>query len=304
VADPAARHRSNARGAWFTDTTCIDCDTCVQLAPSLFAHRGGQVVVAQQPGSGADDRLAATRALHACPVGAIGGEPVKPRPDAPLFPLHLGATEAGAGVYYCGYASPDSFGASAYLVTRPEGNLMIDAPRFVAPLARAIAGLGGIAHVLLSHQDDVADAARWAREHGARVWIHERERGAAPFATDLVRGDDPAAPTAIADGVVAIPVPGHTRGSLMFLVDDDALFTGDSLHWSRALGRLSAFPDACWYSWDAQAASLARLAAHHRFGWILPGHGDRRRLGAAEAHAQVVALVERMGAAPDGEGEY
>src|SRR5262249_35644198 len=236
---------------------------------------------------------------------AIGGDPIKPGPGAPLFPLHLGDTDGGgAGVHYCGYASPDSYGASAYLVTRRGGNLLIDAPRFVAPLARAIAGLGGIADVLLTHQDDVADAARWAGEHGARVWIHERDRRAAPFATDLVRGDDPAAPTAIADGVVAIPVPGHTRGSLMFLVDDDALFTGDSLHWSRAYGRLSAFPDVCWYSWDAQRASLAALAAHHRFGWILPGHGDRRRLAAEDAHAQVVALVGRMRAAPDGEGEY
>jgi glyoxylase-like metal-dependent hydrolase (beta-lactamase superfamily II) len=104
--------------------------------------------------------------------------------------------------------------------------------------------------------------------------------------------------------VLAIPTPGHTRGSVMFLIDDDALFTGDSLYWSRALGCLSAFPDACWYSWDVQRASLARLAREHSFGWILAGHGDRRRLGAADARAQVEALVERMRSDPDGLGDY
>jgi glyoxylase-like metal-dependent hydrolase (beta-lactamase superfamily II) len=90
----------------------------------------------------------------------------------------------------------------------------------------------------------------------------------------------------------------------MFKLDDDALFTGDSLYWSRAKERLSAFPDACWYSWDAQIASLERLAREHAYGWILAAHGDRRRLGAAEARAQTTALVARMRADPEGEGDY
>jgi glyoxylase-like metal-dependent hydrolase (beta-lactamase superfamily II)/ferredoxin len=295
MASPRARHAGNAAGPWFVDTTCIDCDTCNQLAPDVFAHVRAQVVVARQP-AGEAEQVAATRALLACPVGAIGGAPVADR--AALFPQHLGDTPRGSGLYYCGYNDEASFGGNAYLVRRARGNLLIDAPRFVAPLAAAIDAL---AHVLLTHQDDVADAARWARERGARVWIHEHDRRAAPFATDVIRGEGP---TIIDDGVIAIPVPGHTHGSVMFLVDDDALFTGDSLYWSRAAARLSAFPDATWYSWDAQIASLERLAAAHRFAWVLPGHGDRRQLSPDDAHAQLRALIQRMRSDPDLEGDY
>jgi glyoxylase-like metal-dependent hydrolase (beta-lactamase superfamily II)/ferredoxin len=279
---------------WTVRATCIDCDACCQHAPSVFAHRGGQVVVAQPPGP--DEAAAATRALLACPVGAILG----PRAPGAGFPHHLGDT-AASGVFVCGYNSEDAYGGNAFLVRRASGNLLVDGPRFAAPLVRAIDAMGGVAHVLVTHADDVGDAEAWAARYGARVWIHERDRRAAPFATDVLRGD---APKAIDDGVVAIATPGHTRGSVMFLIDDDALFTGDSLYWSRAAERLSAFPDACWYSWDEQIASLERLAREHTFGWILAAHGDRRRLGGDVARAEVLALVERMRADPDGEGEY
>jgi glyoxylase-like metal-dependent hydrolase (beta-lactamase superfamily II)/ferredoxin len=276
---------------WRVRDTCIDCDACCQHAPTLFAHQGGKVEVTRQPAP--DEQAAATRALLACPVGAIQGAPLAES----VLPHHLGDT-ATASVFVCGYNSEDAYGGNAFLARRARGNLLVDGPRFAAPLVKQI---DAVAHVLVTHSDDVGDAARWAERFGARVWIHERDRRAAPFATDILRGD---APTPIDDGVVAIPVPGHTRGSVMFLVDDDALFTGDSLYWSRALGRLSAFPDACWYSWDAQIASLERLAREHTFGWILAAHGDRRRLGADVARAQVRALTERMRANPDGEGDY
>jgi glyoxylase-like metal-dependent hydrolase (beta-lactamase superfamily II)/ferredoxin len=277
--------------AWTVRDTCIDCDACCQHAPSVFAHGARQVVVAKQPSR--DEREAATRALLTCPVGAITGEPVR----EVVLPQHLGATSS-ASIHVCGYNSEDAYGGNAFLVRRARGNLLVDGPRFAAPLVREI---DSIAHILITHGDDVGDAKQWAERFGARVWIHEGDHRAAPFATDVLRGDGP---TAIDDGVLAIPTPGHTRGSVMFLVDDDALFTGDSLYWSRARERLSAFPDACWYSWPQQIESLARLARDHAFGWILAGHGDRRRLGASEARAQVLALVERMRADPDGEGDY
>jgi len=58
-----------------------------------------------------------------------------------------------------------------------------------------------------------------------------------------------------------------------------------------------------WYSWTEQAASLDRLAAH-RFAWVLPGHGDRRRGDGATMHAQLVDLVARMRRGRRGEGEW
>jgi glyoxylase-like metal-dependent hydrolase (beta-lactamase superfamily II) len=115
---------------------------------------------------------------------------------------------------------------------------------------------GGIAHILLSHRDDVADADKYARQFGARVWIHREDLSAAPYATDVL--DDGSA-TPIAAGVRAIPMPGHTRGSVVYLLDDCVLFSGDSLAWSPRARDLIAFRDACWYSWAELTGSLGRL---------------------------------------------
>jgi glyoxylase-like metal-dependent hydrolase (beta-lactamase superfamily II) len=167
---------------------------------------------------------------------------------------------------------------------------MIDSPRLVTALARRIEAMGGIAHILLTHQDDVADAEQWADRFGARVWIHEQERHAAPSATGILRGD---APTEIRPGLRAIPVPGHTRGSVVFLLEDRFLFTGDSLYYDRSAERLSAFRRQCWYSWTAQRASLTRLL-EERFEWVLAGHGDRVHAEPAELQRQLAALVARM----------
>ena len=42
------------------------------------------------------------------------------------------------GVYYCGYNSEKSYGGSAWLVAREEGNVMIDSPRFDPKLVMRI----------------------------------------------------------------------------------------------------------------------------------------------------------------------
>lgn len=113
-----------------------------------------------------------------------------------------------------------------------------------------------------------------------------------PAATDVIRGT---APVEVADGVLAVPVPGHTAGSTVFCVDGTWLFTGDSLAWSHGRADLTAFGDACWYSWAEQARSLARLAGTVRFSWVLPGHGARAHLDPDDAHRRLLALVARMG---------
>jgi glyoxylase-like metal-dependent hydrolase (beta-lactamase superfamily II)/ferredoxin len=284
MADPRRRHPANAPGAWFVDTTCIDCDACRQLAPGVFDGTGlGQSAVARQPAT-ADEERAAERALVACPTASIGAQGRHVQTEG-LFPQPI-----EDGVFYCGYNSEDSYGANAFLAVRPDGNLLVDSPRFAAPLVREIERLGGVRHLLLTHQDDVADADRFARHFQARVWIHAADARAAPFATERLEGTE-AVP--VAPGVLAIPVPGHTRGSVAYLADSRYLFTGDSLYWSRARQDLGAFRDACWYSWEAQADSLERLA-QHRFEWVLAGHGDRHRLSPDEMNRRLLALVARM----------
>ena len=56
---------------------------------------------------------------------------------------------------------------------------------------------------------------------------------------------------------------------------------------------LVAFRDACWYSWSALTASLAKLA-DCRFEWLLPGHGWPIHLPADEMNTRLLALVARM----------
>src|SRR5262249_23157394 len=271
MADPGRRHRANAPGPWFVDTTCIDCDASAQCAPWMFDHVDAQAVGVRQPAT-PEEEGDAPRALLTRPPRPVGPNRHTP-PRAHLYPPHLADPALGSGVCYCGYNSADSYGANAYFVRRPGGNLLVDAPRWVRPLARKLEDAGGLAHVLLTHRDDVADAERYAAHFGARVWIHEADRDAAPYATDTFAGRDPTAP---ARGVLAVPLPGHTRGSMAYLVDDQALFSGDSLYFSRGLGRLSAFSRATWYSWKEQAASLGRLAAH-AFAWVPPRPAARPR---------------------------
>ncbi len=278
------RDPRNAEGAWFVDTRCIDCGTCRDLVPELFAEVNGQSVVAVQPAR-ADAEHQAWLAAEACPTQSIGRSPRTPRPRG-LFPLNVEGP-----VFDLGHTSEASFGATSYLVLRPEGNLMVDAPRFTRALTAPLDAMGGVAQVLLTHRDDVADAARWAGRYGSRVWIHEADRRAAPCATDLLRGEEPAA---IAPGVIAVPLPGHTKGSVAFAVDGTWLFTGDSLAWDQRRHDLTAFRGVCWYSWEEQTRSLARLAEATTFSWVLPGHGARVQLDAEDAHRRLLGLVERM----------
>src|SRR5262249_13554891 len=268
---------------WYIDTNCIDCGASAEVAPGLVVERGGQCVFARQPATPAEE-TAAFRAMLVCPTASVRNESRR-RPPRDLFPQ-----EVTPGVWRCGYNAADSFGAHAWFVARPDGNLLVDAPRWADAVVAFVAAKGGLAHVLLTHRDDVAAAERYARHFGARVWIHADDRDAAPFATDLLRGR---APALIAPGVRAIPVPGHTAGSVVYLVDERWLFTGDSLAWSAERRDLTAFRDACWYSWAEQTRSLAALA-EHPFAWVFPGHGGSVHLPAAAMNGRLRALVQRM----------
>jgi glyoxylase-like metal-dependent hydrolase (beta-lactamase superfamily II) len=280
------RNPESAPGDWYIDTNCIDCGAACHVAPGLIVERNGKSVFARQPVT-PEERIAAWRAVLVCPTSSVRSETKQPRPDSIVFPQAL--TE---NVWRCGFNARSSFGAHSYFVTRPDGNLLVDSPRFAGELVTWIADAGGIAHILLSHQDDVADAGKYAERFGARVWIHHHDRDAAPYASDLFEGE---CERRIVPGLLAIPVPGHTRGSVVYLLEDRVLFSGDSLAWSMRAQDLVAFRDACWYSWSALTASLAKLAAY-RFEWLLPGHGWPAHREAAEMQARLQALVARMGA--------
>lgn len=287
MANPERKHPDNVPGHWFVDESCIDCDASRQCAPDIFGHVAGQSVVIRQPET-EDEVQRAARALLICPTASIGvaGDAGSLRPHFDgLFPF-----EIEDGVFLCGFNSPRSYGANSFLIRRPGGNFLVDAPRYVRRLLHRLEDLGGVADILLTHRDDVADARQYAEHFDARVWIHEDDRDAAPFATEILRGRER---RRVRGDMVAIPVPGHTRGSVVYHLEDRYLLTGDSLYWSRSLGALSAFRSACWYSWEEQTSSLESLL-DLRFEWVLAGHGDRRRDAPEAMRASLARLVERM----------
>jgi glyoxylase-like metal-dependent hydrolase (beta-lactamase superfamily II) len=278
-----ARNPASAKGDWYIDDRCIDCAASREVAPGLIVERRGKSVFARQPETEEDTR-AAWRAALLCPTASIGKQGRREQPPD-LFPQEL-----ERGIYRCGYNARSSFGAHSYFIRRTEGNVLIDSPRYVAKLVEAFERMGGVADVLLSHQDDVADADKYADRFRARVWIHEDDRAAAPYATNLLEGTEK---TDIGGSLTAIPVPGHTRGSVAFLWQDHYLFSGDSLAWSRETEDLIAFREACWYSWSELKSSLRRLA-DYRFELILPGHGHSVHLPAAEMSRRLKALAAGM----------
>jgi glyoxylase-like metal-dependent hydrolase (beta-lactamase superfamily II)/ferredoxin len=276
---------TNIPGSWFVDSTCIDCDTCRQLAPRVFGEADDHSFVQSQPEPG--DERAALHALLACPTGSIGTHGAnRAKTVIGDFPLLI-----ENNVHYCGFTSPKSFGGSSYFIQHPDGNWLVDSPKFLPQLVKKLQSLGGISQIFLTHRDDVADADKYAHHFGARRVIHREEFAAQPDAEQPIDGFEE---MLLAPDVLAIPTPGHTAGHMVLLYRNRYLFTGDHLAWDRARRRLTAFRDYCWHSWPQQQQSLARLLNYH-FEWVLPGHGDRIHLPAQAMRQQMMDLVARVG---------
>lgn len=287
MAQVRKRLPTNVAGNFFVDSTCINCDTCRQLAPHTFVEDGDFSAVQRQPET-EQEELQAYQALLACPVGSIGA--LAKKRDAlsqarETFPLHL-----EGGVYYCGFTSEQSYGAQSYFIQHQEGNWLIDCPRYLKHLVEAFKRLGGIRYIFLSHEDDVADAARYANQFGAARMIHEGDSEAMPGAEWIIRGID------VVDAMPqfrVIPVPGHTEGSLALLYDDRYLFTGDHVWWDREHRRLEV-PSVLVWNGDRLRSSTERLL-EYSFEWVLPGHGDRIQLPSHDMKDQVQKLLRRRG---------
>ena len=129
-------------------------------------------------------------ALQACPVAAIEtNRSLRSTTPVDGFPALIKEHPQGK-VYYCGWASRRSFGACSWLIIQPSGNVMVDVPRWSAPLARRIKAMGGLRFIVLTHRDDVADHERWARTFCCDRWIHAADADAAPQAEQLINGGD------------------------------------------------------------------------------------------------------------------
>lgn len=284
----------NVEGAFFVDTTCINCDTCRQLAPDSFEDAGEHSFVYSQPTT-QDAKVRATRALLSCPTGSIGCTVDNQSKDViGQFPLLL-----EDDVYYCGFNSPKSYGGNSFFIKHADGNWLIDSPKYLKNLVGKFEELGGIKYVFLTHQDDVADSDLYAEHFGASRIIHRSELRASPRAEIVIEGTTP---IDIHCDFKLIMTPGHTIGHMVLLYQEKFLFTGDHLYYSRDRKRLSAFHRHCWYSWEKQIESMKALA-NYNFEWVLAGHGDRVKLKPEEAHKQLLELVEVMQRTTDDDAE-
>jgi glyoxylase-like metal-dependent hydrolase (beta-lactamase superfamily II)/ferredoxin len=287
VAHVANRRSENIDGDLYVDLSCIDCDTCRWMAPTVFDRQGEMSAVYHQP-IDPTERLQAMQALLSCPTGSIGtiNKPEDIKQAQASLPLLV-----AENVYHCGYHSEKSYAAASYLIQHPDGNILIDSPRFTPPLVKQIAAMGGIKYLYLTHRDDVADHQKFHEHFGCDRILHQDD-----ITTDTksverqLQGVDPIELTA---DVLIIPVPGHSKGHTVLLYKNKFLFTGDHLAFRRQLGHLGGFRDFCWYSWAEQVRSMQKLASYD-FEWVLPGHGRRYHTDVATMHEQMDLCVNWM----------
>jgi glyoxylase-like metal-dependent hydrolase (beta-lactamase superfamily II)/ferredoxin len=282
------RLAENVQGDFFVDSTCIDCDACRQIAPASFRDHGGQSSVYRQPQNPGEQHRA-FMALVACPTASIGTVSRRSaHQGVEAFPVHV-----VDDVYFCGFTSEESFGAWAYLIVRPQeqgGNVLVDSPRFTAPLVKRIEQMGGVSLMYLSHIDDIADHAKFAAHFHCPRMMRADDGATALGIERVTTGNDP---LRIDGDLLSIPTPGHTRGHQVLLYRDRVLFTGDHLAWSPERKTLTAFYSVCWDSWAEQTRSMEKLLAY-RFEWVLPGHGRIHHGTADEMHEHLEGCVRWM----------
>ncbi len=270
MAQRSKAYPDNVPGAFFVDTSCIDCGTCYTMAPGVFLDAGDHSSVHRQPSE--TQRLQASMALLACPTGSIGSE------DKASMAEALGAfpDPIEDEVHFCGFTAENSFGAWSYFIQREAGNVMMDSPRAAQPLMKRIAEQGGVKMMVLSHQDDVADHAAFRERFECERIMHSGDRY--PGLERYIEGDDP---VQLDPDLLFIPTPGHTAGSACLLYRETFLFTGDHLWWNPKREMLSASKNFNWQSWPQQLKSLEKLL-DFEFRWVLPGHGASKRTDTPE----------------------
>jgi glyoxylase-like metal-dependent hydrolase (beta-lactamase superfamily II)/ferredoxin len=284
------RRPQNIGGDFYVDSTCIDCDTCRWMSPTVFRQMDEQSAVYHQP-TNESERLTALQALLACPTSSIGTveKPKDIKTVQQSFPILV-----AENVYHCGYHSENSYGAASYLIQLPEGNILVDSPRFTPPLVKRLEDLGTIRYMYLTHKDDVADHEKFVQAFHCQRILHQEDIVAGTRNVEIqLTGSEP---YQLTPDLLIIPVPGHTKGHTVLLYKNKFLFTGDHLAWSENLHQLAAFRDLCWYSWSEQTKSMHRLAKY-TFEWVLPGHGRRFHGDVETVRQQMSKCLEYMSAA-------
>lgn len=143
----------------------------------------------------------------------------------------------------------------------------------------------------LTHRDDVADHRKFHEHFGCDRILHRDEISSKTRNVEIqLTGTDD---YSLADDLLIISVPGHTKGHTILLYDNKFLFTGDHLAWSDNYHQLIAFRSVCWYSWSELVKSMAKLT-NYSFEWVLPGHGRRYHADARKMQQELAKCLDWM----------
>lgn len=191
---------------------------------------------------------------------------------------------------------PDIFGWSEFnenrnidfhsvLWVRPGGNVVID-PLPLSPHDEAhLNELGGLAHVVITNSDHVRDAARLARETGAKLMGPVQEAPDFPLACDrwLSDGDE------VVPGLVVFELDGSkSPGELALVLEGTTLITGDLIR-AHEGGALCLLPEKKLTNKTAAINSVRRLAALPGITAVLAGDGWPVFRGADAALREMLA---------------
>ncbi len=214
------------------------------------------------PGDEAADRYTG----HVDPDG-----PWQDREDGPLLVRKLSVEEMDNNVY-------------VLRCRRTGAALLIDAAARPERLREALGDRAPVAAVQThGHWDHVRAWPDLASDPGLAVWGHPGDAELFPAALD--RELAPGELLTVGDLTVeVIHVPGHTDGSLLYLVQGEArphLFSGDSL-----------FPGGPGNTWgDPERFRLIMDGLEREVfdrlpddTWVYPGHGDDTTIGAERPH--------------------
>jgi glyoxylase-like metal-dependent hydrolase (beta-lactamase superfamily II) len=197
--------------------------------------------------------------------------PWQDRRDGPLAVRKLSVEQMDNNVY-------------VIACVRTGAALLVDVAARPERLREALAGTSPIAAVQThGHWDHVRAWLDLAEDPGLAVWGHpgDAESYPAPLDRELAHGDV----LEVGDlAVEVVHVPGHTDGSLLYLVHGEErphLFSGDTL-----------FPGGPGNTWGdpARFARIMDGLEREVFDrlpdetWVYPGHGDDTTLGAERGH--------------------
>ena len=168
--------------------------------------------------------------------------------------------------------------SNTYLVgDRPGGRaVVIDTGGPPSPILKAIERHRlKLTHVLCTHHhvDHVAYNADYRERFGCKVCAHRDESALIRDVDSELSGGDEIRCGELA--IRALHTPGHTRGQLAFLVNDEALFTGDTL-FRRSVGGTRG-PGASGFE-DLRRSIMEVLMGLPHETIVYPGHMEETTL--------------------------